>query len=162
MKPFFRCLMLLAALLSLTSCKSTGPEVMPPSVKDDAYVFFQRNDVELFWVPSSGSFADSTFNAVSTTAPSQMAMRLSKIMARGGVRPVDIAISGPNGAKVRRIIKDAFNEQITRLPKLHLLYIGEPVELEELEKMAKDLNVRFFYLAKPAAELGGKPSKPSK
>jgi len=162
MKSFFRTLLLVAALLSFTSCKSTGPESMPPSVKDDAYQFFKHNNVELFWVPSSGSFADSTFNAVSKTAPSQLAMTLSRIMARGGLKQVDIAISGPNSEKVRRVIRDAFKEQVTRLPKLYVLYIGEPQELDELEKLATELNVRFYYIAKAPGELGGKVPKPAK
>lgn len=162
MKSFLRCWLLVVVLLSFTSCKTTGPETMPPSVKDDAYLFFQHNNVELFWVPSSGSFADSTFNAVSTTAPSQTAMTLSRIMAKGGLKQVDLAISGPNSEKVRRVIKDAFKEQITRLPKLYVLYIGEPTELEEIEKLAKELNVRFYYIAKPQSELGGKAPKKNK
>ncbi len=162
MKSFFRQLLLVAALISLTSCKSNGPETMPPSVKDDAYLFFRHNNVELFWVPSSGSFADSTFTTISKTAPSQTSMRLSKIMARGGLKQVDLAISGPNSAKVRRVIKDAFKEQVTRLPKLYILYIGEPQEMDELEKMATELNVRFYYIAKAPGELGGKVPKPAK
>lgn len=162
MKSYFRYLLLAAALMTFTSCKSTGPESMPPAVRDDAYTFFHHNNVELFWVPSSGSFADSTFNTLSAAAPSQTAMNLSRIMARGGLRQVDIAISGPNSAKVRRVIKDAFKEQVTRLPKLYILYIGEPQELDELEKMATELNVRFYYIAKMPGELGGKVPKPAK
>lgn len=161
MKYLFRHLMLAAVLLAFTSCKSRGPETMPPSVREDAYRFFKHSNVEIFWVPSSGSFADSTFNAVSTTAPSKTAMTLSRIMAKGALKQVDIAISGPNGSKVRRVIKDAFKEQVTRLPKLYVLYIGEPVELEELEKLASELNVRFYYIAKAPGELAGNAPKPS-
>jgi hypothetical protein len=160
MKSLFCPALLLAALMSFTGCQTTGPETMPPSVKDDAYEFFGHSNVELFWVPSSGSFADSSFNTISKTAPSQTAMNLSRIMAKGGLRQVDIAIAGPNSAKVRRVIKDAFAEQVTRLPKLYILYIGEPVELEELEKTATELNVRFLVKAKSPGELGGKVKQP--
>jgi hypothetical protein len=159
MKSFIRHLLLVAALLSFAGCQTTGPESMPPSVKDDAYEFFGHTNVELFWVPSSGSFADSSFNTISKTAPSQMAMDLSRIMAKGGLRQVDIAIAGPNSAKVRRVIKDAFAEQVTRLPKLYILYIGEPLELEELEKTAIELNVHFRVKATSPGELGGKVKK---
>jgi len=162
MKSFYRYVLLAAALMAFTSCKSTGSATMPSAVRDDAYGFFRHNNVELFWVTSSGSFADSTFNKLSVAAPSQTAMTLSRIMARGGLRQTDIAISGPNSAKVRRVIKDAFKEQVTRLPKLYILYIGEPQELDELEKMATELNVRFYSIAKMPGELGGKVPKPAK
>lgn len=162
MKSLCRILLVMVALLPFTGCKTKGPETMPPSVRDEAYNFFHHTEVELFWVPSSGSFADSTFNTFSKAAPSQTAMRLADLMERGGLKQTDIAISGPNSAKVRRVIMDAFKEQVTRLPKLYILYIGDPTDMEEVEKMATELNVRFYYVAKMPGELGGKVPAPAK
>lgn len=161
MKSFCRHLYVVLAVLLLAGCKSNGPTSMPPSVKEDALRFFGRDDVEIFWVPSSGSLADATFNTVSKANGSNTSLRLAKLMGKGAFKPTFVAVSGPNGAKVRRVMKDAFEEQTTKLNRLMLLYIGEPQDLEELEKQAVELGIRFHYIAKMPGVLSGKVKEPA-
>lgn len=156
MKYLFRSALLAVVALVFVSCKSAPEETAPEWFREEACQFFGHNNVELFWVTSSGSMADSTFNALSGMTPSKTAMRLSEIMARGGLKQVDLAVSGPNSAKVRRVIMDAFDEQVTRLPKLYILYLGDPKEVAELEKKAVAANVRLYHIDKTAAELTSK------
>ncbi len=162
MKSFCRHLCVVLAVLLLAGCKSNGPTSMPPSVKEDAYRFFGHDEVEIFWIPSSGSLADATFNTVSKANGSTTSLNLAKLMGKGAFKPMYIAISGPNSAKVRRVIKDAFEEQTTKLGRLTLLYIGEPQDLEGIEKQATELGVRFHYIAKMPGVLSGKVPEPAK
>ena len=134
---------------------------MPESVKEEAYRFFGRDDVDIFWVPSSGSFADATFNTVSKVNGSPTSVKFSKIIGKGAFKTTYVAISGPNSNKVRQIIKDAMTDQTTKLSHLILLYIGEPLELEDIQKQAADLRIRFHYIAKMPGVLSGKVPEPA-
>lgn len=133
---------------------------MPESIKEEAYRFFGRDDVDIFWVPSSGSFADATFNTVSKVNGTPTSVKFSELIRKGAFKPIYVTISGPNSAKVRQVIKDAMDEQTTKLSRLTLLYIGEPLELEPLQKQATDLGIRFHYIAKMPGVLSGKVAEP--
>lgn len=161
MKSFCRHLCVVLAVLLLAGCKSNGPTSMPPSVKEDAYRFFGHDEVEICWITSKGAFADSTFNTVSKVNGSTTALDLAKLMGKGAFKTTCVAVSGPNSAKVRRVIKDAFDEQTTKLQRLTLLYIGEPAELDEIEKQAVELGIRFHYIAKMPGVLSGKVQEPA-
>lgn len=133
---------------------------MPQSVKEEAYRFFGHSDVEIFWVTSSGSIADATFNTVSKVNGSGTSIKFSQLIGKGAFKATYVAISGPNSAKVRRVIKDALDEQTTKLSRLTLLYIGEPLELDDIQKQATDMGIRFHYIAKMPGVLSGKVPEP--
>src|SRR5580692_3327152 len=82
----------------------------------------------VFFVPSSGWIADSTFIALSkSSGSSAIARQLATILAGAERSPLQLAVVGKAERKTIQVIKDAFAQlEASDLSNLDFTFIGSP------------------------------------
>ena len=143
-----------AAALLLTGCATTPPmtdEQVQMAAGLSREVFGTNSHFGMIMIPSDGPIADTTFIAQSKSAgPSAMARRAAGIFSGGATGTVEVAIGGLASAKTAQVAKDALKLNAkTPLPGLHLLFLGDKADADELAPLATKQGATFDYRTFP-------------
>lgn len=134
----------------LTGCATTQPmtdEQVQMASALSREVFGTNDHFSMIMIPSHGSIADGTFIAQSkSVGPSPMAGSVAGIFAVGSTGTVEVAMGGLSSAKTAQVAKDAFKlNGTTTLPGLHLLFLGNKADAEDLGPMATKQGATFDH-----------------
>jgi hypothetical protein len=99
----------------------------------------------VFFIPSSGLIADSTFIAASLSGGgSAMSEQLALLILQARDRATQITVTGANETKTLRVIRDSFESVgLVDLSLLDFTFIGSPKAAAHVEKIVKAVHGTF-------------------
>jgi hypothetical protein len=135
---FAACLIFLGA--------SAASEALPAAATNDSTLPVGATQEEIvFYIPSSGFIADSTFIAASLGGGgSAMSEQLALLILQARDHATQITVTGANETKTLRVIRDSFESAgSVDLSLLDFTFVGSPKAATHVEKLVKAVHGTF-------------------
>ena len=133
--------------LFIVGCRSV-PEPEPGVLKDlkqKGVEIMKISNPEVVYVSSRRGLGEKTAVKLTRAGANKQVQALAELIGTGITRRVYIVVAGDHSALTRATIESALNQQVSRVPGLHLLFVGDEDDQAAIRDRVRQAGGKIYF-----------------